>query len=81
MVSSELPEESSVTDLVSRLSLNKSPEKWAEHIIEILSDDQTSERAGYAKLVAEAGFDIQRTAEFLSQFYLSHSSGSSLSQG
>lgn len=81
VVSSELPEESSVTDLVSRLSLNKSPEKWAEHIIEILSDDQTSERAGYAKLVAEAGFDIQRTAEFLSQFYLSHSSGSSLSQG
>lgn len=68
VISDRIPSESIVVpDIVNVMSLDTSAEKWAETVISLAS---SGHKSTYEKLVA-AGFDIQKNADALNDFYLS----------
>lgn len=56
-----------VTDVLEFISLEKSPEYWAEQILSGVIPE--SERADHSAEVIAAGFDIKSTAQRLNEFY------------
>ena len=68
-VSEAIQDEAVVSDRVTRMSLNESPEIWAEKIIQCRG--QNINREAYAEVVSRSGFDIRNVAKELQEFYLS----------
>ena len=67
VISDSIPKDAVITkNLVTTLSLQDSPEKWAEHV---LSRKQEA-RSDHSEEVKAAGFDIRETAKWLEEFYL-----------
>ena len=69
LVSDSIPKEISVTDLIVYYSLNRSAEDWARRLLDILKEKR--DRKDYYKKLSEAGYDIQKNAEWLQNYYLS----------
>lgn len=67
VISDSIPRDAVITkNLVTTLSLQDSPTKWAEHV---LSRKQEI-RYDHSEEVKAAGFDIHETAKWLEEFYL-----------
>lgn len=62
-----VPQEAKVSEQLEYISLNKSPKEWAEQILH--SDKK---RKDVRAQIAEKGYCIEDTAEFLQEFYLTH---------
>ncbi|MBP5174233.1 MAG: glycosyltransferase family 1 protein [Clostridia bacterium] len=71
LVSDRVPGEAALTGLVSSMSLDESPEKWAEKAVEMSSVPRKSG----ADDVRAAGYDIQSAAKMLQSFYLRAGTG------
>jgi glycosyltransferase involved in cell wall biosynthesis len=69
VVSEGVPQETCITNLVTRLSLKESAEQWAKTIIR--QSSFSNDRADYTRQIAEAGYDIKKNAQWLQDFYLS----------
>lgn len=65
-VSDAVSREAGITDLVSFISLKESAEFWAAKAM----SDVSYERKNMYDKIASAGFDVQKVAEELQQFYL-----------
>lgn len=68
VVSDGIPKEVAMTDLVSFLSLKESVETWISSIEKVLS--QKKDRTQYPAIITEKGYDIQKNAEWLQNYYL-----------
>lgn len=66
-VSDTVTDEVSLTDLVTMLSIEKSPKEWADLILEKTA---SFKRTNTRQLIIDAGYDIASTAEWLQKFYL-----------
>ena len=64
--SKNITREVNITDSITYLSLNQSPEFWAKKILEM----PNIKRAGMAEKVAKAGYDIKIAAKKIQEFYL-----------
>ena len=71
LISDRVPGEAALTGLVSSMSLDESPEKWAEKAVEMASVPRISG----AEAVRDAGYDIQSAAEMLQSCYLRAGAG------
>lgn len=71
VVSCAIQDEAIMSDSVKRLSLDspKAIENWTDAILEAYNHRDNREK--YARIVAEAGFDIRTSARELQDFYLS----------
>ncbi len=69
VVSEGVPQETCITNLVTRLSHKESAELWVEAIIR--QPSFSCDRTNYAKLIADAGYDIKKNAQWLENFYIS----------
>ncbi|MCM1115054.1 MAG: glycosyltransferase family 1 protein [Clostridium sp.] len=69
IISDTITDEVCITDLVQRISLDKSPAYWAEEVLKYqhFNSYDTSEQ------IKAAGFDIKGTALWLQNFYLTKS--------
>lgn len=67
IVSAEQPKEVIITDQVYRLSLQRSPAKWAEYILKKSRSYQRKDSVG---AVNDAGYDIMSNVKKLESFYL-----------
>ena len=67
LMSDVIADETIVTKNVTKYSLSKTPEQWADKALEILS---TYKRKDGQPEVAKAGFDVRNTADFLQSFYI-----------
>lgn len=68
VVSDTIPMEVSMTDLVSFIPLNAPMEKWVNSLNYHLNRD--IDRESYPDFITHAGYDIQRNAEWLQEYYL-----------
>ena len=68
VVSDTIPKEVEMTDLITYLSLNEQPDVWAETILQ--SYQQKRNRTAYPAILTEVGYDIQKNAEWLQNYYL-----------
>lgn len=68
LMTDSLPDEVEITDLVKRLSLNKSANEWARVIEKQIA--QKKNRDGYQKQIIDSGYDINKNAKILTEFYL-----------
>ena len=66
-VSSNLPEEVFITDLINGISINESAEHWASLIINNMNK---LERKDVSAIIKDAGYDIVTYACWLQNFYL-----------
>ena len=66
MISEQIPAECSITDLVIRISLEKTPGVWAERVLAVRKDQR---RNTYAQVVS-AGYDIIENASRLQNYYI-----------
>lgn len=66
LVSDSVTEEVCITDLITRLSINESPEVWAE---EIGKKESISGEMDMRGKIADSGYDIKTTAQWLQNFY------------
>ncbi len=69
VISDRVPQETCLTDLVSRLSLSADVKDWADAVIRSAATQHN--RQSYAKQIAEAGYDIAKNALWLQHFYIS----------
>lgn len=69
-VSDAVTDEVSLTDLVTMLSIEKSPKEWADLILEKTA---SFKRTNTRQLIIDAGYDIETTAVWLQEFYLKES--------
>lgn len=67
LVSDAVPAEVKIAPALEFMSLRDSPEEWARRLSELGKGAQREDRSG---LIAEAGYDIKRNAEWLADFYL-----------
>ena len=67
VVSDVITEEVNCTNLINWISLNKTPEYWAEHIIE---NSLHYVRRDTSKDLRYAGYDIIESARWMQEFYL-----------
>ena len=65
-VSSNVPYETAITDLVDFISLDISPKNWALKIL----DNCNAERLDVTDKIKKAGYDVSYTANWLTDFYL-----------
>ncbi len=65
-VSDAISREAGITDLLSFTSLKESPGVWADKVVA----SAVYERKNMYERIASAGYDVQRVAEELQQFYL-----------
>lgn len=72
LASDNIPKETKVTDIVDFMSIKKKPDEWAKNIINMLQEDNLTDRKEYSRLIKEAGYDIKDTYSFLEEFYLSN---------
>lgn len=66
IASTGVPKEAKITDLVCYLSLDDSPEQWADYI----SSTNKIERKNMNSSVMRAGYDINESALWLQDFYI-----------
>lgn len=64
-VSTGVPQEAAITDLVQFRSLDDTPESWAEWVLERAS----LPRRSMAEEIRHAGYDIAETSRWLAEFY------------
>ncbi|MDD5865568.1 MAG: glycosyltransferase [bacterium] len=69
VASDTVPREADITGEVTFLSLADSPKKWAEELLKYKGREKTDNR----QKIADAGYDIHTTADFLQNFYLERS--------
>ena len=69
LVSEGVPQCACMTDLVTRLSLKDNPIQWAKAINHQFIN--LYDRSVYANIIAEAGYDVSKNAQWLQNFYLS----------
>ena len=67
ILSDTITSEVKITDLVHYVSLDESPEVWAEKVMESI---KTNDRANTKSYICGAGYDIKTTANWLVDFYL-----------
>lgn len=67
LISDAVTEEVCVTDLVTRFSLDNSPKMWAEKIEEL---SERKDRKNMSEKIAQSGYDIKTTSQWLQKFYL-----------
>ena len=67
VISTEVPEEVMITDLVQRLPLTESFDKWVDALFKA---DNFSHRNGYTAAIKREGYDINDNARLLENFYL-----------
>lgn len=67
LISDAVTDEVCITDLVTRYSLNESPQNWAEKITELSA---LTERMDMSEKIADSGYDIKTTSQWLQNFYL-----------
>lgn len=67
VISDVISDEATVTDLLEKVSLSKSPEEWADTV---LKKYEETVRKDTSSQVREAGFDIVETAKWLEDFYI-----------
>jgi glycosyltransferase involved in cell wall biosynthesis len=65
IISDTIPEEADVTDLVTRVGLDKSPEEWAD----IVASKLEYERQGRKDEVQAMGYGIQSLADQMEAVY------------
>lgn len=68
--SDRITKQTAITDLANFMSLEQTPREWAELALS-LAKSRDEKRCEYAGLVREQGFDIEDTAKWLQNFYLS----------
>lgn len=68
LVSDRVTGEVGITKLVRYESIDESPERWADIMVEKAM--HMDERRSYAKEIAEAGFDVKKQAQKLQEYYL-----------
>ena len=71
IISDTITTEVDITDLVCRMSIQDSPETWAEKILATIRNrqDRLQEAPKYAKELSDAGFDAKTQSKVLSYFY------------
>lgn len=67
IISDGVPQESCVTDLVTRLSIYNKVEEWRDAIIK--QSAVIRNRADYSQQIDKAGYDIVQNARWLQEFY------------
>ena len=74
IMSDTVTEESVVTDILKRRSIEEAPLLWAKEIMKNNSNDMScfdcQERSKYAQLVKKASFDVKEQARKMQEFYL-----------
>lgn len=65
-VSSNVPRDSAITDLVEYIPLENGPDKWAEIVLQSAKTSRTN----MLREIQNAGFDVSSTANWLKDFYL-----------
>lgn len=68
VISDTIPHEVDLTSLITRVSLNDSPNKWAEQILKNKTESTTKDREEIKKLY-ERGYDINKVIESISNIY------------
>jgi glycosyltransferase involved in cell wall biosynthesis len=66
-ISNKVPNEINITNLVNRISLDKSKQYWAK---EIIKNKEVTSRSSYSLKIVEAGYDINNTVKDIEEFYL-----------
>jgi hypothetical protein len=66
-VSTQVPKEVGVTQLVEFLELKESKETWADTIIRVVKGH---ERASHVDCLTANGYDVTKSAEDIQAFYL-----------
>lgn len=66
VISANIPNDCDLTELITRISLDESPETWAEQIILAKNDSRKNTQSE----IAATGFDISENAKWLQNFYL-----------
>ncbi len=69
LISDGIPQEAVLTDLVTSKSLKDSAVSWAEEALQLR--EKNIDRAIYPAIIKEKGYDIQKNAEWLQNFYIS----------
>lgn len=67
IISDTIPREIGMTDLVSFVSLEEKPEKWAAIVLNEYGEKR--KRSLYPERIIEAGYDIHRNALWLQNYY------------
>ena len=62
-----IPKETQITDLIEYVSLEESPEKWADTVLKY---NNHYDREDTSKQIRAAGYDIHTTAKKVQSFYL-----------
>jgi len=71
VITDTIPPEVDVTDQVTRLALNQGTQVWADMVANLLASPAVRDAVS-AKQVADAGFDVNQVASWLTDFYLTH---------
>lgn len=66
VISDIITDEVCITDIVEKISLDKSPQLWADDVLKYLNHNKTDT----TYQIRSAGFDIKETALWLQNFYL-----------
>jgi glycosyltransferase involved in cell wall biosynthesis len=67
IISEKIPNEAHLTDLINQVSLNRTPQFWANSVINCLDYKRTDK----SNDVAKRGYDIKSISNVLEEFYLS----------
>ncbi len=68
LISKNIPPEVVITDLVESLSLKEAEKTWANLLWEMA--EKKHDRTNYPHIITEAGYDIQKNAAWLQDFYI-----------
>ena len=68
LISDGIPKEVILTDLVASKSLRDSADSWAKEALRI--QERIVDRTSYPTIIKEKGYDIQKNAEWLQNFYI-----------
>lgn len=66
-ISDVIPQQCCLTDNVIRISLNESPARWAEYILEV---QRLYKKGNMYEIISKKGFDIKKNAKWLEEFYI-----------
>ena len=71
LISDKVPIECKKTDLVQQMSLEESPEVWADAVLSVANN----QRKNTLEDIRRAGFDVRENAQWLQDFYLNQEKG------
>ena len=75
IISDTISREVAVSDLVEWHSLSESPELWAERCL-VLANNSLLHRQSPTDAIRKAGYDIEDSVRWLTEFYMNHSNSS-----